>query len=88
MKKLIQIFTLLLFGMVYSQYSKTVFEEQSATAETAMVSGAGMTLQTTAEEDGPPADPPNPVPIDDYLFVLVLVAATLIFLKGKKMVRS
>lgn len=88
MKKLIQLFTLLLFGMVYSQYSKNVFEEQPATAETAMVSEVGTTstLETT-EYDGPP-DPPAPLPIDDYIPVLVLVAAALIFSKGKKMVRS
>ncbi|CAM3055791.1 hypothetical protein KADA111694_00090 [Kaistella daneshvariae] len=63
--------------MVYSQYSESIFEKAPAANETE-VSKSSM-IQADV-----PADPPAPVPIDNFLPFLIITAIGLIFWQNKK----
>ena len=89
MRKILLICTILFSLFSISQESSNVFDGEPAPAAksenvfstTAVASRAPKTMN----KGGNPGDP---VPIDNYLPLLVLVAAALIFIKGKKVAHS
>jgi len=90
MRKIFLICTILFSLFLFSQESSNVFDGEPAPA----AKSENVFSTTTAAAARQPkmmargGNPGDPVPIDNYLPVLLLVAAALIFSKGKKMVRS
>ena len=84
MKRLIQLLTVLSFGIVYSQFDQNVYDQPVVNTQKVQPgqfeeSGTVIQQPTVESEYDFPADPPAPLPIDDYLPVLLLVGIGLVF---------
>jgi hypothetical protein len=90
MRKIFLICTILFSLFLFSQENSNIFDGEPAPA----AKSENVFSTTTAAAARPQkmtalgGNPGDPVPVDNYLPVLILVAAALIYSKGKKMVRS
>jgi len=84
MKKLIQLLTVLSFGIVYSQFDQNVYEQPVVNTQKVQPgqfeeSSTVIQQPTTESEYDGPVDPPAPLPIDDYLPFLLFAGIGLVF---------
>ena len=89
MRKILLICTVLFSLFLFSQENSNIFDGEPAPAAKSENAFSATTVAAsqpkTMARGGNPGDP---VPIDNYVPILILVAAALIFFKGKKTVRS
>ena len=84
MKKNISLILLFLFTIVFSQHSENRFDEEAASAFQNSTESNDNPIDTDEEPIGGPGNPGGPVPIDDYIPLLVLTALGIIIYKTRK----
>lgn len=77
MKKLLFILTFLVFGRSFSQD----IQKDNIYNQSSQVQDQDYTVE---EANDSPADPPNPVPVDDYIPLLVIFGLGLIVYQSRK----
>lgn len=80
MKKILLILTLLIYGAAISQQSENRFQQ----SEDAEVAGDAYSTQNLGPGGPPGDDDPEPVPIDDYIPLLLIGAVGIIYGVYKK----
>lgn len=86
MKKYFLLILMVFSTLSFAQFQDNVFEKEKVVAHSTTEVGATDQTQVARDDNGPPSNPgeDDPVPIDDYLLVLLLSGLSIIIYSQRK----